>query len=796
MLVVKLILRLLSLLMYSSKIHLIGILFCTLQAFSQECAFHIAGVIKDEGTNIPLDNASLYLEETKQGAISDDKGAFVFHNICEGKYHLVITHISCATKEIFIEVSQDTTVDLTIKHTNHDLEDVVIFGNSSNTTNQNTETISNQYISDNASQNLGSLVESIVGVSTIKNGNTIAKPVVQGNFGNRLTILNNGVAQSGQQWGNDHSPEIDPLVANKISVVKGVSALKYLGSNLGSVVLVEPNVINQEPHLHGKASYFFNSNGFGHGANLELQQYKKIGWKINATIKKAGDRSSNEFVLKNTGNQEFNIAFQLEKEYSSGLKAELYASSFNTIIGIFQGSQASNLTDLENILRSEQRFSNEDFSYDIGAPRQEVSHQLLKLHVKKELNELAYLDFTLAGQLNNREEFDNRRSALRDTPVLGLLNYNLFSEGKYHKRLSNNYVFNTGLQLSYTNNTNDSETGVLPLIPDYDLFQIGAFTTLKKKLNKNTIELGLRYDFTTQNVLRITRNEIPRRVVAEEDVFNNLNASISVKRYFSEHITGTYSLGYASRNPAINELYSFGLHQGVASFERGNPDLDTENGLKTNLELEGDINERFTFKLLGYFQRIQNYIFLEPTGFELTNRGALPSFEYNQVNAQIFGFDIATKWEITKSIFSTAKYAFIQGVNTSQGNIGIINLPSNNLRFGLGYQFTNAFKLFGRSFENTELGVNSLHVFKQNNISFDQELPLNIERTEFVPIPDGYTLLGLSFASEIQLGKNRLRLTGKVDNLLNIAYRDYLNRQRYFANDLGIDISFGASLKF
>ncbi len=56
------------------------------------------------------------------------------------------------------------------------------------------------------------MIEGVTGVSTLKNGDAIAKPVVHGLYGNRITILNHGIAQAGQQWGNDHSPEIDPTV--------------------------------------------------------------------------------------------------------------------------------------------------------------------------------------------------------------------------------------------------------------------------------------------------------------------------------------------------------------------------------------------------------------------------------------------------------------------------------------------------------------------------------------------------------------------------------------------------------
>ena len=62
--------------------------------------------------------------------------------------------------------------------------------------------------------------------------------------------------------------------------------------------------------------------------------------------------------------------------------------------------------------------------------------------------------------------------------------------------------------------------------------------------------------------------------------------------------------------------------------------------------------------------------------------------------------------------------------------------------------------------------------------------------------PTEYNLLGIKIAANVQLKKTRLRLTTKVDNVLNAAYRYYLNRQRYFANDLGVSFTFGVSFYF
>ncbi|MFT6844033.1 MAG: iron complex outermembrane receptor protein [Flavobacteriales bacterium] len=756
--------------------------------FSQNCLLTISGNIKDFDTGLPLEFANIYINKSSIGTSTDSRGFFQLPNICKGNYHIAISHIGCESKQVFVQLTTDTVLNITMEHSINTLEGIVVNAKSTPKTTQNIKTISKQNITDNANENLSNMLESINGVSTLKNGSGISKPVVNGLYGNRLTILNNGISQSGQQWGNDHSPEIDPLVANKIRVIKGASALEYMGSNLGSVILVEPKKIEREPHLHGSANYFFETNGLGNGLNLQLQQYNpKIAWKINGTLKKTGDKKTATYYLNNTGNQEANFALQLEKSFSKNFSTDLYYSTFNTELGVLRGSHIGNLTDLEEALVRETPFFTEDkFSYRIEAPKQRVQHHLLKIHSNYYKDDTQWLDFTFAGQFNNRKEFDVRRSGRIDIPALSLQQYSYFFEGKHQKIFKNKLKLKSGVQFNITDNTNNPETGVLPLIPDYFSYETGAYLLTSKKLNKSFFELGLRYDNVKQNVAAISRT-IPREIIRYNNNFQNFSASVGWVYSVSDYFSFSYNIGSATRNPAINELYSNGLHQGVSGIEEGSIALKTENSLKTTLGFNANIKGDFSFESLIYYQNINDFIYLNPQDeIRLTVRGSFPVFKYEQTNAEIYGIDISGKYQINKSILTKLDYSSIRA-NDLSNNLPLINFPSNNIRGSIVYEFSTSIAVGEKQLENVTIELNNLYVFKQKNILKEQD---------FVLPPNGYNLLGIKIATDLQLKKTRLRLTTKVDNVLNVAYRDYLNRQRYFANDLGVNITCGVSLKF
>ena len=88
-------------------------------------------------------------------------------------------------------------------------------------------------------QSLASLLENVSGVSSIQTGTIVAKPVIQGMYGNRILTINQGARLTGQQWGADHAPEVDQNSASTIEVVKGAESVRYGAEALGGIIVME-----------------------------------------------------------------------------------------------------------------------------------------------------------------------------------------------------------------------------------------------------------------------------------------------------------------------------------------------------------------------------------------------------------------------------------------------------------------------------------------------------------------------------------------------------------------------------
>ena len=134
-----------------------------------------------------------------------------------------------------------------------------------------------------------------------------------------------------------------------------------------------------------------------------------------------------------------------------------------------------------------------------------------------------------------------------------------------------------------------------------------------------------------------------------------------------------------------------------------------------------------------------------------------------------------------ESVRLLVKYSFLQGDDLSNQQ-PLVYMPSNNLFGSFSYSIRD-----GQVRKNTKVSLKGRYTFKQSHLNGDQD---------FLAVPDGYFLLGASIGTSFKLKRTTLRLSLNGENLLNSKNRDYLNRQRYFADNLGWNISLRLGVKF
>jgi iron complex outermembrane receptor protein len=750
---------------------------------AQDCTIRVTGYVYDRATSEPLEYTSITIQETNSYFLADSSGYFVMEGLCPGSYHFQVYHLGCPPGKYFLSVQRDTTLTFYLDHHGELLREVVVEGKPNSFQQSMTQqTITSSMIRDQAGQTLADITDQVAGVRTIRNGSGIAKPIIHGMYGNRIALLNNGILQAGQQWGADHAPEIDPNSVNVITVVKGSDAIEYGSQALGGALLVEAGPISRDPHLHGTVGYAYETNGRGHTLNAMVNNsLDKIDWRMTGTFKKVGDHHTPDYFLTNTGVSELNGSLQLVYRASEKVQHQMYYSLFTSTLGIFAGSHVSNLTDLEEAIGSDEPFNiNDYFSYAINPPKQEISHQLLKYSGKKFVRENIFLEWVYGLQADHRQEFDVRRGGRSDKPALDLQLWANTFQIKYINDTSR-IRYKIGSQATLTDNENDYDTGILPLIPDYRKGSIGIYSLFQYPMGRFVVEGGARYDLTLLKAWPITLT-LPREIVIMDHVFNDFAFSGGAVYRANDEAETRLQIVAAKRSPEPNELYSNGLHQGVAGFEEGNWSLQPEISFKSILTQAVAIPDLMHIEMSVYAHMMYRYIYLKPEDeLRLTIRGAFPVYRYTQEDAFIRGFDMVLVSDFSHHLEVNAKFSWIRGTTLDEDR-ALTLMPPAYVGSSLTWAFHDS-----RIWKGSRIQLEAEYTAQQ--MHWDPE-------SEILAPPDDYFLLSLRYHTGIKLKSKTIHAGISIENLLNTRYRDYLNRLRYFSDEQGINARINLRYEF
>ncbi|RZJ64531.1 MAG: TonB-dependent receptor, partial [Flavobacterium sp.] len=430
----------------------IFLLFLTLIVAGNTCVLSqntLNGTVSNQ-LNQPLDGAHIHIWQLH--GVSMPNGYYEVHGIANGSQRVVISFIGYKSLDTIIDITGNVTINALLKPETQQLDEVVLTGNtavSKNTTHQ--QRLKAETIEKYSSESLGDALKEIAGVSALKTGNVIVKPVINGLHSSRVPVISNNVRLEDQQWGTEHAPNLDINAAGRVTVIKGANALQYGGDAIGGIVLVEPASILKDT-LYGKTLMSLASNGRGGTITSSLHRGAERGWAWNAagTFKYFGDRQTPDYVLSNTGNREANFAGDA-KYLGSDYDISAFYSFYNATIGIARATHIGSVSDLVTAINSGQPGYIEPSTYGIAAPRQEVQHHLAKANFNKQLDESSSLSVQYAFQLNSRKEYDIRRGDYIDKPALDLTLATHSAQADWKKEASS-YLIKAGLSGSLQHN--------------------------------------------------------------------------------------------------------------------------------------------------------------------------------------------------------------------------------------------------------------------------------------------------------------------------------------------------------
>ena len=765
---------------------LVIVLFCCAPAFSQDCSFRFSGHVIDSDTKQNLANATVSLVEQAKSIVTNEQGDFVFSGICPGNYTLRISHVNCDTVFRKIALSTSQHLDISLPHAVNTLGEVTVTSLKGIPNTGIKKELRGRELEETRGLSLAEALSKLNGVTLLQTGATIAKPVIHGLHSNRILTINNGVRQEGQQWGNEHAPEVDPFIADNLVVIKGVDELRYGSDAIGGVILINPKPLRHSPGSYGElnTAYFTNNGEYVVSGMVEqqLQKHPAFSYRLQGTIKQAGNVATPDDRLDNTALKEQNFSLTAgwkKKDYT----VEAFYSQFHTKVGIFSGSHIGNLTDLKEAIaasRPADVFLGEK-TYRIGRPYQEVVHRLFKINTGFSRGGSKF-NVLLAAQYNHREEFDVQRSSTSNKSAqLNLAILTLSEDISWdHLRVGN-------LQgtLAISSMQQDNSYQGRYFIPNYFSATYGSYWIEKWAKHRWELQGGFRYDYKTISTKRLLFNGSP---ISHDFDYSTLAASFNTLYKINGDTRLNLSATLANRAPYVNELLSDGIHHGTATYESGDINLKTERSVNIAAGFTySNPAKNFSADITLYNNLISNFIYQQPKPDSpvLTIAGAFPLLKYQQTNALLQGADIALRYNFLQHLELGSKVSILRAYNRGI-NDWLILMPSDRLSNELTYTFGNKGTLTG-SYLSAELAT----VLKQTRVPSDKN-----GKQDYKAPPAGYTLLNLNASTTVQLNKIPLTISLGVRNALDTRYREYLNSFRYLTDEMGRNISVRLKVPF
>lgn len=754
----------------------LGLSMCVWIAFAEVAhppkKFTLILMVVDSITKTPLEDASVTIPELKIQALTSASGKLTIDSVAIGFYTLQVSYIGYHAQQVtvWLEAAQTVVVDLCPASTH--LHEAVI--------ESHTDELMKGSIGSRSSLNETELIKyrnltltdqlkTIAGVNSLSNGPAITKPVIRGLHSNRLVTVNNGIRLEGQQWGGDHGIEIDPFSVAQAEVIKGAAAVEYGAEAIGGVVRLQPKPFRSTEGIGGNVQLTGAGNNGLYSGSLFLEghhfEQHPLSWRSQFTYRKAGDSRTPNYVMSNTGMEETDVNFALHYALKSW-HAEVSYSLFQTTLGILRSAHIGNTTDLRTAIERGQPTFIAPFTYAIQNPRQEVQHHTLAAKVYHTFKHGKVL-FQYSKQLNNREEFDRAprwSSVGENTPAYALTLHTDLLEAKVeHERWKK---LKGQLGVSWMNQGNVT-SGVQPIIPNFRAYTTGIFLLEKWNHGRWGVEAGLRYDYRWQS--RYVRDQ--NQIISNPLNYQNIMYTLGASSYLNEHTKLYVQFASAWRPPAINELYSYGLHGGTATFEVGDENLVPERSYNSEAGIEVK-KEDWQLEWNVFYNRINQFIYRTPLPFPtITIRGAFPQLQFTQHNVLLAGSEC--KWSGNyRWLYGGFQTSYLYAQNLSMQQ-PLVFMPANRGGIWLGgkkKQWGKLSQLFAE--------VQVQHVMHQHRYPPGLDL---------IAPPPAYWLAHIQGGFNISLYQKPITISMSIYNVMNNTYRDYLSRLRYFTHEPGVN---------
>ncbi len=483
---------------------------------------------------------------------------------------------------------------------------------------------------------LGDTLNRLPGVSSTYFGPNANRPTIRGQDGERVRILANGGASAdASTLSFDHAVPLDPLVIERLEVLRGPAALRYGGSAIGGVVnIIDNRIPGTAPDgLHAATSLRLGGAGRERGASGLLEGGGSgLAWHVDGFTRRQDDLRVPGFDVFNEATGELERRNRLVNSSSTSQGGAAGVSR------LWQGGHAG--------------LSVDTFRSEYGS----IAEEAIRIRMRRERIALKAQTSLNGGVLTGVEAQASSTRYAHDEIEEGAVGTQFRNRGHdvrveaQHRPWSfagGSLSGTWGLQLD---RSNFSALGEEAFVPPSKTTQTALFAVESWEPVKGTVlHLGLRGERvqvdSSGDVADAGAVVEARFGPALQRRFSPRSASLGVQHQLTSAWQGLVNVSGTQRAPASHEIYANGVHAATGAFELGDVNQAIESARHLEVGVQGRLDAG-RVKLNAFTTRYANYIALSPTGddfVEVDEEGATSSFPiyaYRGVPAQLQGMEL------------------------------------------------------------------------------------------------------------------------------------------------------------
>lgn len=620
----------------------------------------LVGRVIDAETKEPIAWATVAITDIHRGDITHGDGGFHLYDLPAGRYSLKVTHLGYQSVVQQVAVGDGDTTVLTIQLTPTPIQGQEVVVSSDRDAGEKrsyepTEVLSGTKLQQQLGRTLAETLGSEAGVAQQSMGPAPARPVVRGFGGDRLLIL-----QDGERTGDlsatsaDHAVTVDPLTAERVEIVQGPASLLYSSNALGGVInVVGERIASSLPdRAHGTASLQGESVNTGYTGGLSLSlPAGPLAVQAEGSARRASDISTPAGELRNTDVATYSGSLGASLIGSWGY-AGLGASTYSTDYGVPGGFTGAH----RNGVRIE-----------LERSRGEARAELLQ---GKSL--LRRLELHAGYTRYHHKEIESNGSVGTEYGVLT----GEASATLHHGTLGPFARGAAGIWGEFR----DFAAGGGAFIPNTTETNLAGFLYEELPAGDFTVQGALRFDLRVTDPATTGPSAIGE---IRKRTFANVSGSASLLYDIGAGLRAGVTVMRSFRPPTIEELLSRGPHLASYSFEVGNPSLDEELGLGTELSLRYN-GERGHAGIALFRNALANYIYPRNTG-DTSFRLPLPIYQYTGNDAVIEGGELSGEYEVLQGLVAGGTMSYVRGTLRDNGR-PLPSIPPLNGRLNLRYR--------------------------------------------------------------------------------------------------------------